>query len=175
MTDTSQSQAPAVSVLDVIQAVCALLPRGVSWRIGPEHRGESIAPPRVVWIPASDTFSAPVNHGGRGRRPVWTVESSWEVILLAKGDDRTGDSASFRALESLRDAVINAVWETARGNAEILSGRFDEQDDSAISRFGRAYTLTIRFSLEVSPSAFGRSDALLSSATVTGTLGAPQQ
>lgn len=168
MTDTA-SPAP-VSVLDVIDAVNARLPSGVTYRIGPEHAGESIAPPRVVWVPMTDSFSAPLNHAGAPRSPVMTVESTWDVILLCKGDDRTNSTASFRALEALRDAVICALHTVARGNALIVSGRFDQQDDSAISRFGRAYTLTVRFSLDVSPVTSALSSASIDTLHITGAL-----
>lgn len=172
MADPMPTPAP-VSVLDVIEAVSSRLPEGVQWRIGPEHAGESIAPPRVVWMPTTDAFSAPLNRGSLPHRPVWTVESLWDAVLLCKGDDRTDPTASFRALEALRDAVIQAIYDTCRGNADIVSGRFDEQTDSAISRFGRAYTLSVRFSLEVTPSDRGRTLALLSNASVTGELARP--
>lgn len=183
MTTSPQPPLPATppgspiqqpSVLDVISAINALLPSGVSARIGPEHAGESIAPPRVVWIPMTDSFSAPLNRAGAPRSPFWTVESTWDVVLLCKGGDRTDATASFRALEALRNAVICAVHKVARGNAVITAGRFDQQDDSAISRFGRAYTLSVRFSLEVAPTDASATSASIESVTLTGDLSAPQ-
>lgn len=171
-TPEPSAPTPPPSVLDVISAVNALLPSGVAARIGPEHAGESIAPPRVVWIPMTDSFTAPLNHAGAPRSPVWTVESSWDVVLLCKGDDRTDPTASFRALEVLRDAVICAIHKVARGNASIIAGRFDQQDDSAISRFGRSYTLSVRFSLDVSPASAATASALISAVHLTGALSA---
>ncbi len=161
-----------VSVLDVIGAIDALLPQAVSCRVGPEHAGESVAPPRVVWIPLTDSYSAPLNNGGRHCRPVWTVESSWQCVLLCKGDDAADPTSSFRALEALRDRVLSAVHAVCRGNAEIQSGRFDQQDDSALQRFGRSYTMTVMFRLEVLPADSGQSNAEIKSINVSGDLSA---
>lgn len=163
------------SVLDVISAIDALLPEGVSALVGPEHVGESIAPPRIVWLPVDDSFSPPPNRGASLMRPVWTLESTWECILLFKGDDRTDPTASFRGLEALRDTVLCAVSRIAGGNASIVSGRFDQQDSGAISRFGRSYTLNIRFRLEVVPSASPEALAVIRSAPITGDIVATSQ
>lgn len=160
-----------VSILDVIQSIGALLPEGVTSQIGPEHAGETIAPPRVVWIPASESFGAPPNRGAQTRRAIQTIASTWEVVIFARGDERADPTASFRALERLRDAVLDAVHRVCRGNATAVAGRYDQQDGGAVGKFGRTYTLTVQFSVEVLSTA-SLSPAPIESTNVTGALDA---
>lgn len=136
------------SIIDVIEAISAHLPSEVNVQIGPEYASSAGALPRVVWVATDDAFVAPPNKNAGLRRAIHTVNSTWQALLYVAADEAVPLN-SFRALEQLRDQLLGAVFAVCRGNATILSGRFEQQDGAAILQYGRTYSVQVQFAVEV--------------------------
>lgn len=122
------------------------------------HLNEAAVPPRIVWVPLSESFGAPQGQGGDGvssPRPVATRISAMEMHLWAAADPQTGsvaqNDADQDACELLLNAFMWAVHSVTHGSYQWGSqGRWSRANvEGQILTLGVAYILPVMFYIPV--------------------------
>lgn len=123
---------------------------GIEQRLGAEFLDEKSAPPRMVWVPVSDSFVAGDN-GKRGTtdrllRSVGTRVARVRVRIYAKAsvDTATDD---IRAVETMLRSLITAISSEAHGDFAVEGGEWVSADGAELLEYGRAYDLTVSFNI----------------------------
>jgi hypothetical protein len=119
---------------------------GVEWRDGGEHLGANDSPPRVVWVPTEDAYSASEIHGdstyplATSPRPLLQCDATVEVHLWGRERDET---------EQIRDAFVASLRRAAGAAFKVTRGFWPVQDAKALVQQGRVYVLTISFPIPI--------------------------
>jgi hypothetical protein len=119
---------------------------GVEWMDGGEHLGANNSPPRVVWVPTDDAYSASEIHGdstyplATSPRPLLQCDATVDVHLWGRDRDET---------EQIRDALVAALRRAAGAAFKVLRGFWPVQDAKALVQQGRVYVLTISFPIPI--------------------------
>ncbi len=140
-----------MALADVIAAVNPLLPGGTSVATGAEHLQDSVAAPRVVWVPTTEGAGPVVQHWRGEPRALYTRRV---------GVDGHRWGADLAATEALIAAVVRAVRTAAGSSYEMGTGSWPAQDAATIAARGRECVLQITFLVPVT-------DAPLTTGTVT--------
>ncbi len=115
-------------------------------------------PPRIVWVPLSESYGPAVGQGANGvsnPRPVATRQSAFEMHLWAADATQTGqanqDALDLDACESLLNAFMWALYSVAHGSMDFLgTGRWSRGNvDGQILSLGVAYVLPVTFKIPV--------------------------
>ncbi len=99
--------------------------------VGDEKLAVEGTPRRVVWVPKTDTFTAPAYRGTPQRRSLFTRRITSHVHLWGK------DLAD---AEAMLEAFIVALWQTCGPNFELLGGAWLGQ---SVMSLGRVYVLGV--------------------------------
>jgi hypothetical protein len=119
---------------------------GVEWMDGGEHLGANNSPPRVVWVPTEDAYSASEIHGdstyplATSPRPLLQCDATVEVHLWGRERDET---------EQLRDAFVASLRRAAGAAFKVTRGFWPVQDSRSLTQSGRVYVLTISFPIPI--------------------------
>lgn len=125
---------------------------GVTFKFGAEFISDNDAPPRVVMVPARDTFDTaqanrltkPAEPRSRGTRWAGVMFHVW-----AAGDESSEDSyPHIRAVEALTDRLIIAMRDAAFGAYRLEEGELQLADTG---HFGRVYVFGAKFALPIVP------------------------
>lgn len=123
---------------------------GVECELGAEFLERHSAPPRMVFVPAGDSFV----YGDNGRRNtsdkltkvVGTRVARLRVRIFAKSDTDTA-TADIRETENMIRRLVNAMHEKATGDFVLDSGEWVAEEGAEVLQYGRAYDLTASFNI----------------------------
>lgn len=123
---------------------------GIEQRLGAEFLEEKSAPPRMVWVPVSDSFVAGDN-GKRSTtdrllRSLATRVARMRIRILVKGDVDTATD-DIREVETILRNLIAAISTEAHGDFAIEGGEWVSSDGAESFQYGRAYDLTVSFNI----------------------------
>lgn len=107
--------------------------------LGARHLVELAAPPRIVWVPTTDTIGSPKNLGMNPRH-LYTSELG--VAVHCWGD-------SFDTALELRDAFVRAARRYAHALFVIAGGGFYNPAEDAWIKLGEVYVLQCSFPLPI--------------------------
>lgn len=146
-------------LVDVFEAVSANANlASVTSVLGAERREEFDVPPRLVWMPSSDTFEA----GKRVNAPNSTtltqhkqasVGTRWagvRVLVWAESTaaDKTPE-ADVRAVEDLVRKLLVAVHEECFGNYRVSGMEWTGADGAELVQQGRACLVSMAFAVPI--------------------------
>ena len=166
-------------ITDVFTAVSAhaLLSTTVS-KLGAEFLAEADAPPKVIWVPTSDSFqpgsrqTSTSNTVAKEPRQIGIRTAGVRVRVWAAGDGTpAGDIA---AVEALLQAFLVAVHETTYGSYRVQTMAWVNADGGELEQLGRACDVSLTFDIPVVKPA--RTTATLTTITyaeMTGVEGLP--
>lgn len=110
--------------------------------LGARHLVELAAPPRIVWVPTTDTIGAPKNLG---MNPRHLFTSDLGIAVHCWGE-------SFDAALELRDAFVRAARRYAHALFTISGGGFYNPAEDAWIKLGEVYVLQCSFPLPITDS-----------------------
>jgi len=125
-------------VVDRMNANAAPGTPALALLIGPEFLTEHDAPPRVVWVPATDAYGDGTQHGTPGvRRDRKTVKSNAAVYAVhCWGRDYDG-------ARTLRDALLVAAHEVAGASMDGATGEWLYGERGAWIQDGRVLVVRL--------------------------------
>jgi hypothetical protein len=150
--------------------------------LGAEYREEFDAPPRLVWMPSSDTFEPGkrINNPGlatpglKSKHVSASVGTRWagvRVLVWAETDAPTKTAAAdLEATEDLVRRLLVAVHETCFGNYRVQSLEWTGADGAELVQKGRACIVSMSFAIPIFKDA--PSTGVLANITTAGMEGA---
>lgn len=143
------------ALVEVLASISGDLPAGTTWHIGEEWIRREEAPPRVVWIPRSETYRMPEGQGGDETgepRPLRTRVVSVEAHLWAASIDsdgaETSAGANLTAIETLLNGTVQAISKHAWGSFEGSTGQWVFADGANI-KLGVVYVFAFELRIPV--------------------------
>lgn len=142
-----------------VDAVAETLGAGVPVRLGEEFVQDTDAPPRVTFVPQTDTFGPPrrARSLGQALQPsasIATRNVGLEARVWGAAPEETDFEANpyahLRATELLLDRVMLAIHAMGLGSVTFEGG---EWAPTSVAQFGRLYLLRFRVELPVVPTA----------------------
>lgn len=132
-----------MSLLAVLNDVSARLDPAVTVHVGAEWIRQEEAPPRVVWVPKSESYGPPTPQGGDGitnPAPLWTRRSVVECHLWAN---------DFDAAEALLQAVVRSLHLSLTHHSyQVTSGEWIPSDGTTVN-LGVVYVLTLEIMIPI--------------------------
>jgi len=105
------------------------------WEVSTRALPRNDSPPRVTWVPTSDTFGPPRKVGANGTvRHLFTCNASVRIHIW-------GESVS--QVEALREAILASLHLSAAGSMSIGSGMWDAEQGQ--TNLGESYVFTVTF------------------------------
>ena len=132
---------------DLIAEIATKLPPGTTNLVGGKHISAGGTPPRVVWVPTEDTFSAARQHGAEPRS-VKTRIAGVLVHIWAKGAQADG-SGDLSATEQLVNDLLWATHQVAYGSYDVKRGSWLGNDGEELTTLGRVYLLELDFQVPI--------------------------
>lgn len=148
-------------ITDVFTAVSAHSGlAGVECVLGAEYREELSRPPRLVWVPSSDTFepgkrinspnSLPITNNPRLNDSVGTRWAGVKVLCWAETSDSTKTAtADIAAAEDLVRRLLVAVHEKCFGSYRVLGMEWTGADGAELVQVGRACLVSLSFAIPI--------------------------
>lgn len=152
--------------LDIFDAVTAAIPSSVispdACLFGEENLQAEANPPRIVWVPTTDSYGVPQQRGSDRSelRALYTCQSG--VDIHCWGEDTPGTLV-------LRDAMLRAIRSTLGPNLVPNGGHWLRAE---VVHSGRVYVLSLQLMIpvtEAAPSTTGTGTATATSETHDGT------
>lgn len=153
---------PLNTIFTQVSALAATQIPGLQSHFGAVYLTAGDVPPRAVWIPQNEPYSAPQNQGGSGvipftpgiaNPPVATRNSAFEIHLWAAGDPAApaNGAADLDACETLINAYAWAIYDQCHGAFEWVGiSRWSRANiDGQILTLGIGYILSVLFKVPV--------------------------
>lgn len=134
-----------MALTDIIAAVMSRVPNDqntgapVPSFLGPEFMQAEAVPPRLVWVPADETYG-PAERIGDDARSLRTRLATLELHIWG------GDYA---ATELLLNQTLAAVHGTAAGSYELGKGMWMNHKTGPATDLGRVYVVQVTFKIPV--------------------------
>lgn len=142
------------SIADVVTYIAAAL-APIPVLLGQEFQQENETPPRVVFIPRDDRFSAPASiDRNRFHTPsvatcgVGLEARIWGDPNVFADQEEAPSYPELRSTELLRDKVIVAIRNVCEGSVSFEQG---EWPDTSVMQLGRMYVLRLRIDTPIVP------------------------
>lgn len=139
-------------ITDVYTELAARL-TGVTCGFGEEALGVNNYPPRMVWVPATDTFGDAMRTARSGAwwpKSVGTALDGVTIILWAAGELADVDPLKdVKAVHLLRARVLFHLRAVAAGSYTLESGALTKK--ASIGDLGRRYEIQAVFSTPIVP------------------------
>lgn len=136
-----------MSLVSVLESICApLRALGITCLVGSQHVGTNEAPPRILMVPVSDSFTK-----GPAK---WTAPNTARSFLTRKAsvavhvwaESPTGEH--YAAVEELVRRLLEVMQDLLSGPGfDIAGGQWEDQDGQSIADCGRSYSFV--FSVEM--------------------------
>ena len=117
----------------VARMVHEALTEPIPFDVGARARWEHAAPPRVVWVLASDAFAGPHQAGGQNPSRM-TLRRSVDLYIWHR---------SLEEADALESALVEALWRTCAGSLEVTGAVWLTQEEASWLTMGEAVRLTI--------------------------------
>jgi hypothetical protein len=152
----------------VLEGINAEVP---TFHIGARHLTANESPPRIVYVPARETWRGPHAQGGDGKnnpRPLRTRHLTLQVHIWAAGPPPAFDHET--AVETLLNHFVAAVHDIAWGVHDENGGTWMVEQESA-TRNGAVYVLdmTVQIPATREPDTY----ATVASLPINGTITVP--
>lgn len=180
---------PATTIFDaigiVMQAMLDNSPTiGLTWGIGDDQLVWHANPPRVVWVPADDTYVQGATSGygqlfavsnGQTRDPAGPKSlakhtAGFDVHIW--GSKAAADAESWKHLAAtlaLRDLLVLALTQKAKGSYTLRAGQWlSSGGEGPKTQLGRVYVLRLELDAPVAPD---QAVASVTIAQANGTVG----